>query len=319
MHSWQPSATLATLRERARILALIREFFAARSVLEVDTPLMCHTSVTDPFIGSIPVLYQHSANEPYYLQTSPEYAMKRLLANGIGPIYQICKAFRQAEVGQFHNPEFTMLEWYRPGFNHHALMDEMDEFLQMILGVKPAERMSYQEAFETHLGITPHHATVEQLATLAKERGLNFVDAKTFDQDTWLQVLASECIEPQLGRERPFFIYHFPEQQAALARLLPTDPPVAARFEVYVKGIELANGFYELQDAKEQRARFEANVKKRSALNLPALPIDEKFLAALEYGLPDCAGVALGVDRLMMLATNQLTIPEVISFDIERV
>lgn len=318
MHHWQPSASFATLRERARILAAIRDFFAAKGVLEVETPLMCYTSVTDPFIGSIPVLYQHSSSEPYYLQTSPEYAMKRLLAAGSGPIYQICKAFRQAEVGQFHNPEFTMLEWYRPGFDHHALMDEMDELLQKLLNVKPAERMTYEQTFKTYLGIAPHEATAEQLAKIATEQGLNFADANTFDQDTWLQILASECIEPQLGQEKPFFIYHFPAAQSALARLLPTTPPVAARFEVYVKGIELANGFYELQDAKEQRRRFETNVEKRRALNLPLLPIDEKFLAALEHGLPDCAGVALGIDRLIMLATQNAPIQKVISFDIQR-
>ena len=319
MHSWQPSSSLAVLHERAKLLHSIRAFFAAKGVLEVETPLLCHTSVTDPFIESIPALYQHATSEPFYLQTSPEYAMKRLLASGSGPIYQICKAFRQAEVGQFHNPEFTMLEWYRPGFDHHALMDEMDELLQQLLGVKPALRMSYQQTFETFLGITPQQTDAQTLANIAKDRGLDFVDAETFSQDTWLQILASECIEPQLGMDKPFFIYHFPKEQAALARLLPTEPPVAARFEVYVKGIELANGFYELQDAKEQRARFAANVAKRHELNLPALPIDEKFLAALEYGLPDCAGVALGIDRLMMLKTQSKSIKEVISFDIQRV
>lgn len=318
MHSWQPSANLATLHERARILAKIRAFFAAKGVLEVNTPLLCQTSVTDPFIASIAVLYQRTASEPYYLQTSPEYAMKRLLANGSGPIYQMCKAFRQDEVGQLHNPEFTMLEWYRPEFDHHALMDEMDELLQFVLSTEKALRMSYQQTFETFLGITPHRANTQQLAQFAKERGLNFVDAAEFDQDMWLQVLMSECIEPQLGTDRPFFIYDFPMQQAALSKLQPTDPPVASRFEVYFHGIELANGFHELQDAKEQRTRFEANLLKRAALHLPLLPIDEKFLAALEYGLPNCAGVALGIDRLIMLATGHKDIKEVISFDISR-
>lgn len=317
MLTWQPSASLKNLQARARILKQIRDFFAARDVLEVDTPLMCHTSVTDPFIQSIPALFQaHGAQhtQQYYLQTSPEYAMKRLLAAGSSSIYQICKAFRQGDLGQLHNPEFTMLEWYRTGFNHHQLMDEMDALLQLVLQCNSAVRMSYGELFQTYLAIDPHGATLAQLAQCAKQHAISMATAIT-DKDTWLDVLMTHCIEPQLGQDRPCFIFDFPASQAALARIQPGNPPLAARFEVYCRGMELANGFYELQDAQEQRRRFEHNLQRRAELGLSALPIDELFLAALAQGLPDCAGVALGIDRLIMVALGSTSIADVVSFD----
>ncbi|TAK73716.1 MAG: elongation factor P--(R)-beta-lysine ligase [Gammaproteobacteria bacterium] len=318
---WQPSATIEHLRIRAQVLKTIRDFFAARGVMEVETPLMCHTSVTDPFIQSIPVLFQAHPQEQeqrYYLQTSPEYAMKRLLAANSGAIYQITKAFRQGEIGRFHNPEFTMLEWYRPQYHHHDLMDEMDELLQLILNMPAAERKSYAEVFQLFLHFDPHAASLEELAACAKQQGVVVAENVT-DRDTWLQLLMSYCIEPQLGHDRPYFIYDFPASQAALARIQPGNPPVASRFEVYVQGIELANGFHELLDAKEQRKRFEHNLRERQQLGLTELLIDEYFLAALAHGLPDCAGVALGIDRLMMLVMQRQTIKEVVSFDFERV
>lgn len=319
--AWQPSATLKNLKIRAQIIKQIRDFFAARQVLEVETPVMCHTSVTDPFIQSIPALFQAHPQEQeqrYYLQTSPEYAMKRLLAAGSGAIFQITKAFRQGEVGRFHNPEFSMLEWYRPGFDHHQLMDEMDELLQLILKMGAAERKTYAELFEAYLKINPHQATLEELAACANVQNIQMADEVT-DRDTWLQVLMSECIEPQIGLDRPCFVYDFPASQAALARIQRTNPPVASRFEVYVKGIELANGFHELQDVNEQRKRFENNLVARNVLGLSELPIDEYFLRALAHGLPDCAGVALGVDRLVMLATQSECIADVLSFEFGRV
>ena len=317
-NNWQPSAAIATLRKRADIIKSIRAFFYARNVLEVDTPLMCHTSVTDPFIQSIPVTYQPSLQkQPYYLQTSPEYMMKRLLAAGSGDIFQLCKAFRQDEVGQHHNPEFTMLEWYRLGFDHHKLMDEMDELLQMVLNVAPATRVTYADLFQQQLNINPHQTSVDELRDCAQAHSLN-VPNDIDDIDTWLQLLSSECIEPNIGLDKPIFIYDFPASQAALARIQPGNPPVAARFEVYFRGIELANGFHELQDANEQRKRFENNLIERQKLELNLLPIDEYFLAALEHGLPDCAGVALGIDRLIMLACDADKIADVVSFDVSR-
>ncbi|MFZ2314346.1 MAG: elongation factor P--(R)-beta-lysine ligase [Gammaproteobacteria bacterium] len=319
--TWQPSASIANLKQRAAILKTIRDFFATREVMEVETPLMCHTSVTDPFIQSIPALFQahpSSLEQRFYLQTSPEYAMKRLLAAGSGPIYQLGKAFRQGEIGQVHNPEFTMLEWYRPGFDHHQLMDEMDDLLQLILKTEKAERISYADLFKAYLNINPHNTTVAELKTCADQHQLD-IAIETTDVDTWLLLLLTHCIEPHMGKTKPCFLYDFPVTQAALAKIQPGNPPVASRFEVYFKGIELANGFHELQQVAEQRSRFEKNIAERKALQLTDMPIDEFFLAALSHGLPDCAGVALGIDRLVMLATQHDCLQDVISFDFVRV
>jgi lysyl-tRNA synthetase class 2 len=316
-HTWRPSASLQNLRMRADILQKIRAFFAARQVLEVETPLLCHTSVTDPYIHSIPAQVETPAKNIYYLQTSPEYAMKRLLAAGSGAIYQISKAFRQDEVGRWHNPEFTMLEWYRPGFTHHDLMDEMDELLQIVLNTPAADRKTYAELCQNFLQLNPHRASLTELANCAAQQQLS-IQADIHDRDTWLQLLMSECIEPHIAADRPCFIYDFPASQAALARVQPGDPAVALRFEVYFRGLELANGFYELQDANEQRKRFEKNLAQRQQLGAATLPIDELLLAALVHGLPDCAGVALGIDRLVMLVTQSASIAEVLSFDFSR-
>jgi len=318
--NWQPSASIETLRTRAQILKTIRDFFVSRDVMEVETPLLCGTSVTDPFIQSIPALFQsqpHGSEQRYYLQTSPEYAMKRLLAAGYGAIFQISKAFRQSEIGRFHNPEFTLIEWYRPGFDHHALMDEMDALLQTVLKTQAAERKSYLDVFTQHLHLNPHNVTVDELIACATYNHISVaLDSK--DRDTWLQLLMSDYIEPRIGQDRPCFIYDFPASQAALARIQPGNPPVASRFEVYFRGIELANGFHELQDANEQRNRFKKNQSTREQLGLNQMVIDEFFLSALTQGLPDCAGVALGIDRLIMLASNSNSIADVLSFDFAR-
>lgn len=316
---WRPSAALSDLQFRADILKNIRAFFAARDVLEVETPLMCRASVTDPFIDSIPAFYQshpHSTAECFYLQTSPEYAMKRLLAAGSGSIFQLCKSFRQAENGRLHNPEFTMLEWYRVGFDHLRLMREVDELLQLILKTRAAEAVTYQQLFESYFHFNVHDVSLETLRSCALQHKINIEDNIT-DRDTWLNLLLTHCIEPTLGADRPCIIYDFPVSQAALARI-NADGNTAARFEVYYRGMELANGFYELQNAAEQRRRFEKNNMMRTAQQLPVMPIDELFLAGLEHGLPDCAGVALGVDRLVMLAAGKNSIHDVISFDISR-
>lgn len=318
-HPWEPSASLAVLRQRANILKMIRDFFAKQNVMEVETPLMCHTSVTDPFIQSIPALFQSQSFEEsrYYLQTSPEYAMKRLLAAGSGAIFQIGKAFRQGEIGRYHNPEFTMIEWYRPGFDHHQLMNDVDALLQLVLHTPAAERISYADIFMLHLHVNPHFATIDELITCARDKNISII-GDIHDRDTWLQLLMSEYIEPRISLEKPCFIYDFPASQAALARIQPGNPPVASRFEVYFKGIELANGFHELQDANEQRHRFEKNRAARKDLGLHDILIDKFFLAALTHGLPDCSGVALGIDRLIMLATHSKQIADVLSFDFKR-
>lgn len=317
-NNWCPSASVKNLRLRAEILKKIRDFFSARSILEVETPLLCHTSVTDPYIESIPAYYQSSRKEErYYLQTSPEYAMKRLLAANSGSIYQICKAFRQDEIGRFHNPEFTLLEWYHIGFDHHQLMQEMDELLQQLLGTNAAVKKSYQEIFQDFLKINPHTINESDLKKCLKQNHLSLA-TQINDIDTLLQLLFTHCIEPHLGKNAPCFIYDFPASQAALSRIQPSDPPLAARFEVYFQGIELANGFHELCDASEQRKRFQKNLLLREKEGLHLLPIDELFLSALDQGLPDCAGVALGLDRLIMLAAKVSHIQEVLSFDFSK-
>ena len=322
MPSWHPSITLQALQERAVLLGKIRGFFAARGVLEVETPLLSHATVSDPHVIGIPAVFREigSSQETIkYLQTSPEYAMKRLLAAGAGAIYQMSKAFRQGEVGKNHNPEFTMLEWYRPGFDHHQLMDEMDELLQLVLDVGPAERVTYTAAFEKWLGVNPHQASVAELRECAAKKNLVFPSSHEEDKNFWLDLLLTHCIEPQFSANTPVFLYDFPITQAALAKIRHHEtPPVASRFEVYFKGVELANGFHELQDAMEQRKRFEQDLKNRASIGLKEVLIDEYFIAALEHGIPDCAGVALGVDRLMMLAMQKKSVSEVMSFAFDR-
>ena len=304
---WMPAMNLQTAKKRAALLQRTRDFFQSRNVLEVETPLLCHTSTPDPMIDSFAL-----AGQQGFLQTSPEFAMKRLLASDYGSIYQICKAFRQEESGRNHNPEFTLLEWYRPGFNHHDLMDEMDLFLQATLDTQPCDKISYQALFEKHFHLNPLIATLEELKTIGSQHNIHY--SAEADKDTWLQLILSHVIEPTLGKEKPIFIYDYPKSQAALS-VIKGD--IAERFEVYFNGIELANGFHELTDANEQRARFEKENVLREKMGKDTLPTDHLLLSALESGLPNCAGVALGFDRLVMLATEQLRIENVIAFTSE--
>ena len=286
-------------RKRAQLVRQIREFFFERNVLEVDTPLMAEAPVTDPFIQAIEA---KCMGKTYYLQTSPEYAMKRLLAAGSGSIYQLCKAFRDEESGRIHRPEFTMLEWYRLGFDDVQLMDEVDALLQLTTGCQPAERISYQALFENHLGINPHQADFETLQVLAHEYIGEVVGLTHPSRDDYLQLLISSMIEPKLKQKDAVFICDYPASQAALAKKMQINGQwVAKRFEVYFRGVELANAYVELTDAQEQRQRFEADLKRRAELDISAVPIDEALLKALgNPGLPECAGIALGLDRLQL-------------------
>ena len=320
---WRPTAPLEALRLRAELLARIRAFFAARGVLEVETPLLSAATVTDLHLASLSTRGSGSGplgGRALYLQTSPEYAMKRLLAAGSGPIYQLGKAFRDGEAGSRHNPEFTLLEWYRPGFDHHALMDEVDAFLAALLGLPAAERLSYRDLFRRHFGVDPLTAAVADLDGAVAEAGLVPPTFAADDRDGRLDLLLSHVVEPRLPRERPTFVYDYPASQAALARLRdgPDGVGVAERFEVFAGGLELANGFHELADAGEQRRRFEVDLACRCAAGLPEVPIDERLLAALEAGLFDCAGVVFGFDRLVMLAAGASAINEVLAFPIDR-
>ncbi|HSL17494.1 MAG TPA: elongation factor P--(R)-beta-lysine ligase [Methylomirabilota bacterium] len=318
---WRPTASLETLRLRAEILGAIRSFFAGRGILEVETPLLAAAPVTDLHLAALSCRYRgpgHDEGLRLWLQTSPEFAMKRLLAAGSGPIYALDKAFRDGEAGSRHNPEFTLLEWYRPGWDHHRLMDEVEDLLTVVLGSSDAERLTYAEAFRRHAGVDPFHDPVAALAARAADLLGHTPPDLGDDRDAWLELLLSHAVEPRIGRGGPTFVYDFPASQAALARVRPGDPPVAERFELFLEGVELANGYHELGDPAEQRRRFEADLAERRARGLPEVPVDERLLAALAHGLPDCAGVALGVDRLVMLAAGATRIDQVITFPVDR-
>ena len=324
--AWRPSADFATLRLRAELLARIRAFFAAHGVLEVETPMLSAAAITEPNLASFSTAYAGPGTrygQTLYLHTSPEFPMKRLLAAGSGCIYQIARVFRDGEAGRRHNPEFTLLEWYRVGFDHHRLMDEVAELVTELLtgqlALAEPERLSYQELFQRHLDLNPHQASVAELAACAETRCVPIPPGMPMDDaDPWLDLLLTHGIEPKLGRGRLTFVYDYPASQAALARLRPGESLVGERFELYLNGVELANGFHELGDAGEQRRRFEAENAARRALGLPVMPMDENLLAALEAGLPDCAGVALGFDRLAMLAAGKTALAEVLAFPFER-
>ncbi|MDF2154739.1 elongation factor P--(R)-beta-lysine ligase [Vibrio sp. CAU 1672] len=314
---WRPTASIEQLRQRAGLIGQIRHFFAERNVLEVDTPAMSHATVTDVHLHTFQTEFVgpgYADGRKLYFMTSPEFHMKRLLAAGSGSIYQINKAFRNEENGRYHNPEFTMLEWYRVGFDHHQLMDEMDVLLQLVLGCTAAERMTYQQAFINVLGVCPLEGSMEELKLVAGQLGLSDIAEPEQDRDTLLQLLFSVGVENKIGQQVPAFVYDFPASQAALAKLNSQDPRVADRFEVYFKGIELANGFHELDNPAEQLARFEQDNAKRVEMGLAPQPIDRHLIAALEAGLPECAGVALGVDRLIMLALGCDHIDQVTAF-----
>lgn len=287
------------LQRRASLLAAIRSFFSKRQVMEVETPLLRRHTVTDRYIDSFVV---PTPRGDYYLQTSPEYAMKRLLAEGSGPIYQICKAFRNEPPSAHHNPEFTMLEWYRPGFSAEELIEEVDALMQATVDAKPVVCLDYQSAFRNTLELDPLVCNESDLRQLIRSKEPDTASAALLnsDKDGLLNYCFSQWVEASFDKNQPIFITHFPASQAALAEINPNDPRTAKRFELYYQGLELANGFQELRDAKEQRRRFMADQRYRVANGQFAPSIDEDLLAAIESGFPACSGIALGLDRLLM-------------------
>ena len=318
--TWLPGCELEALKQRARLLSTIRQFFSENSVLEVDTPLLSQSSVTDLHLASVTAqlsLPHHASAKTMYLQTSPEFAMKRLLASGAGPIYQIAKCFRDGERGKRHNPEFTMLEWYRPGFSLQDLMDEVAELLCLVTSLPTPEKITYQQAFQRYLNIDPHRESDETLSKLAKEK--TGICGGDLSRDDCLDLLLTHCIEPELGCDVPVFMTEYPASQASLAKVKEQNGVLLAqRFELYVRGLELANGYDELVDADEQLQRFEADNSARKAHGLPEIPIDFNLVEALKSGLPECSGVALGLDRLQMVIQDTQCIDDVISFAVER-
>jgi lysyl-tRNA synthetase class 2 len=319
--SWRPTAAVPALRRRAAALQFTREFFRERGVLEVETPALVNTPVTDVNLGSARVVVP-GREAPLFLHTSPEYAMKRLLAAGSGDIYQICHVYRGAERGRHHNPEFTMLEWYRLGFSLEDLMAEVAELVRGLLGEAgaglPVEMLSYREAVLRHAGLDPLDAADAELRGAAQSLGLDARAAAAAGRDELLDLIVGAGVGPALGTDSLVFMHRYPASQAALARLDSRDPRVALRFELYHRGVELANGYHELASSTEQRRRFDADQQARRARGLDVNALDDRLLAALEHGLPDCTGVALGFDRVLMLAMGATRIDDVLAFPVER-
>jgi len=293
----------AALELRAQLYAAIRRFFAERGVLEVETPILSEAGNTEPNIESFSTMFSGSVaagSRERWLRTSPEHAMKRLLAEGIGDCFELGRVFRNGEAGRRHNPEFTMLEWYRVGFDHRRLMRETADLVRVALALKgrsaEIEETSYRELFVAMLAIDPFVASVDELRNAL---GDVRIDAQGLSRDDWLDLLITHRLQPAFPSDRITIVYDFPASQCALARIRHSDPPVAERFELYVGSYELANGYHELTDAKEQRARFERDNARRRERGQRELPIDERFLGTLSK-MPACAGVALGIERLLM-------------------
>ncbi len=313
---WRPSASLETLKARAELYGSVRAFFHARGVLEVDTPVLSAHATVDRHIESFAV------PGGGWLQTSPEFAMKRLLCAGAGAIFQIAPVFRREEQGRHHNPEFRLLEWYRPGWDHQLLMDEVEELMHALdVGRQRSfRRLAYREAFALHAGFDPAYESVPALCARAQAGEVPCLDfgVEESDRDTWLDLWMSHRVGPKLGLDTPVFLFDFPASQSALARVRMETPPVAERFELFWQGIELANGFHELADAAEQRRRFEADQAWRKAQGQVVPPFDAQLVDALSHGLPDCAGVALGLDRVLMLKLGLPSLAQTLSFDASR-
>lgn len=322
---WMPACDVEHLRLRAEVLSKIRVFFEQRSVLEVETPLLCHATGTDPQLDFFSSYYHGMPNETgmkdkeMYLQTSPEFAMKRLLAAGSGSIFQICKAFRNGESGRFHNPEFTILEWYRLGFSLDQLMDEVAELLIQLLkkqcNTASVHRFSYRELFEQVTGLNPLVFCQKSYADYALKNAIS--DAISIcenDHAMWLDLIFSFKVQPVLADQKIAMVYGYPAVQASLARINQENRLIADRFEVFIGGVEIGNGFFELSDAKEQERRFDQEISSRRVNGLPAVKKDKRFLEALQSGLPECSGIALGLDRLLMILANVETLNEVMAF-----
>jgi lysyl-tRNA synthetase class 2 len=324
-NEWQPSGSVESLVKRAKILSDIRLYFATEKVLEVETPTISPSTVTDVHLEAMRTVHTNplSVKKTHlFLQTSPEYYMKRMLCAGFPSIYQITKCYRDDEVGRYHNPEFTMLEWYRLSFSMNELIEEVDTILRLVLGTPVCDKTTYRELFLKYLGLDVKSDTDLKVVSICKKFGyenlvpLGFKDTlSAFDRDMLLQLLFCEKIETRIGRERPIAVTNFPASQASLAKIDPSEPWSSFRFEFYYQGIELANGFEELNDANEQKMRFILDNKQRKEGGLEVKPQDVKFLNALDVGLPMCSGVALGIDRLLMLALGKKHISEVLSFD----
>jgi lysyl-tRNA synthetase class 2 len=308
--NWMPSANPRALRARARLLQDIREFFSQRDVLEVETPVLSVAGNSDPNLASYRL--EHPAR---WLRTSPEYAMKRLLASGSGDIFELGRVFRAGESGRHHNPEFTMLEWYRLGWDHHRLAQETVALVRHcgrgVFDHWQEHQYTYRKLFQEYAGLDPHRCPIKVLGRQTESLGLDTTD---LDRQQLLDFVFGTVIQAALPAQSLVIVHDFPAEQAALARIRPGDPPVAERFELILNGQELANGYHELTDAREQQQRFERENELREARGDRPLPLDTQLLYALRHGLPDCAGVAVGVDRLLMAILGSESINDVLAF-----
>ena len=305
------------LELRAALYALIRRFFAERGVLEVETPILSEAGNTEPNIESFSTTFSGpvtAGSRERWMRTSPEHALKRLLAAGVGDCYELGRVFRNGEAGRRHNPEFTMLEWYRVGFDHRRLMRETAELVSAALTMKGRDativEKSYRDLFIEGLGLDPFAASLDALRAPLSEFRIN---EEGLSRDDWLDLLITHRLQPAFPNDRITIVYDFPASQCALARIRNDDPPVAERFELFLGSYELANGYHELTDAAEQRARFERDNARRRARGQREVPIDERFLAALSE-MPACAGVALGIERLLMVLTGVDDIRDALAF-----
>jgi lysyl-tRNA synthetase class 2 len=322
---WVPEADIQMLRLRAEVLRKIRQFFYERQVLEVETPILSSCGLTDPNIESFKTRFEGPGSlngSDFYLRTSPEFHMKRLLAADCGSIFQIAKVFRQGEYGALHNPEFTLLEWYRPNYSLAELMIEVEELLVYLnkdwAVLEPSEILTYKEVFIAIIDLDPFTASMQELREKAVELGLDVVGDNINDIDAWLDLLMSHKIQAQLGKQRLSFLRDYPTSQAALASILAGNPPLAQRFELFYKGIELANGYEELRDAEEQRLRFEKEQAQRKQQGKSSIPLDMRLIGALAHGLPACSGVAIGIDRLLMLMSGEKSLHKTFAFPLYR-
>lgn len=312
--NWRPNADVEVLQKRARMLQDIRAFFLLRQVMAVETPLLTSAGITDPSIESV---CAEIDSQQYFLQTSPEYPMKRLLCAGSGDIYQIAKVFRGAECGRYHNPEFTLLEWYRLGFTDEMLANEVIELIEIVAGRSfVVESVAYAALFRQRWDLDIFSASTDTLEELSRHAGVHPGTAMTCD--SWLDLLLSMTITPEFPQDRLTIVRDYPASQASLARK-HSNGLTAGRFEIYWGGVELANGYHELADAAEQRQRFEADNQQRKENDQLSMPLDERFLQALEGGLPDCSGVALGLDRLLMCVAGADQLQDVLAFPIDSV
>lgn len=323
--TWRPTANFASITLRAELLSKIRNFFTELGILEVETPILSSCSISDPHIVDFTTNSINRNLPKLYLQSSPESHMKRLIAAGSGCIYQIAKVFRDGEIGRFHNPEFTMLEWYRIGFDYHQLMDEVSSLVIKLIGnylsLSLVEKISYRDIFRNKLNLDPYNTCITELFESANEHYITIPESMQNQEtniDSWLDLLLTHCIIPSLGIGKLTFIYDYPVSQASCAQIKNSNIPVSERFELYINGLEIANGFSELTDVEEQKSRLELDNNTRKYLGLTTKIADYYLIEAMKTGLPKCSGVALGIDRVIMLAINADSLESVLAFPINR-